>query len=69
MLAAIFEARAINQHSGGAVVAPWDLDRLPDEWREAFLALNGIQAAAREKQRVEGLFEAFRQKHPTYGKY
>lgn len=38
LLTAIFAAAALNRASGGAVVAPWDVRDLPDEWIEAGLA-------------------------------
>lgn len=38
-LSAILLARQVNELCGGAVVAPWDVNELPDEWLDA---LSGI---------------------------
>jgi len=35
-LAAILLARRINNLCGGAVVTPWDVYELPEEWLQAF---------------------------------
>jgi hypothetical protein len=32
-------ARRINSYLGGAVVAPWEISELPDDWLEA---INGL---------------------------
>ena len=36
ILGAILLARQINRLCSGAVVAPWDVYELPDEWLTAF---------------------------------
>lgn len=35
----IYVARTINDAVGGAVVAPWDIDDLPEDWLDAASAL------------------------------
>jgi len=32
----ILLAEKINRLSGGAVIAPWEVDDLPDDWLDAF---------------------------------
>jgi len=39
ILGAICQARNINTMSGGAVIAPWELGELPDDWLDAFEVL------------------------------
>jgi len=60
-LAAIFQAHQINQVLGGAVVGPWDLDGLPDEWLDVFRALTvdlpGMRAG---REKVNARLEAWR---------
>lgn len=62
-LAAIFQAKMINQVMGGAFVAPWDVDELPDEWLDVFRALAvdlpGLRAG---KAQVEERLEKWRKK-------
>ena len=36
MLGQIIMARVINEACGGAVVSPWDVYELPDEWLDTF---------------------------------
>ena len=31
-------ARAINQKCAGAVIAPWEIDQLDDDWIHAFMS-------------------------------
>jgi hypothetical protein len=38
-LAAIFIAQRINRQMGGAVVAPWELGQLTEDWTDAFWGL------------------------------
>lgn len=40
-LGAILLARKINDVCGGAVVAPWDVYELPDEWLDALERIGG----------------------------
>lgn len=47
-------ARALNQAAGGAVIAPWDVDDLPEEWQAVGPALQtGYHQAQAGIQRVE----------------
>jgi hypothetical protein len=60
-------ARQINSYLGGFVVAPWEVDDLDDEWKEAIDAmihkLPTIQAG---KAKVEAHLRRWRNKHPGY---
>lgn len=38
-LSSILMAQAINRIMGGALVTPWNLNDLPDDWLDAFSAL------------------------------
>lgn len=35
MLGDVFLAASINRAAGGAIVAPWEVRQIPDEWLEA----------------------------------
>ncbi len=39
-LAAVYLARMINQQLGGALVGPWDVEDLPEEWLDVFRGLS-----------------------------
>lgn len=38
LLGDVFTAAIINQAAGGAIVAPWQVREIPDEWIEASVA-------------------------------
>lgn len=63
-------ASEINQQCGGALIAPWEVGALPDEWINLFegLALD-LPEMRKAEQAVRQRFEKFRQDHPTYRKY
>lgn len=56
LLGAILLAQRINRVSGGAVIAPWEVDQLPETWLDAFVALTDdlpeIRAARAEAART-----------------
>lgn len=68
---AFFRAQHINQHSGGAVVAPWDLAEgySLDEWAEAALLLSDVPARQRRIKAQQDVFMKARKAHPNYSKY
>ncbi len=70
LIKAIWLARVINQQSGGAVIAPWEVQDVPDEWLDVF---KGLEQDLPEMQKVEqkkqSMFEAMRKNHPSYRKY
>lgn len=44
----MYVARALNNAAGGAVIAPWDVECLPEEWLDVVHALGRDYTAARE---------------------
>jgi len=69
-LARILRAQKINRLSGGALVAPWEVDELSDEWLDAYAALDRDLPARQEAQaKVAAAFARFRAAHPTYRKH
>lgn len=67
LIARIVTARRINQTVGGLLVAPWELDELPDEWLDAFMGMGSDLASFREgKAKVEDIFSKWRNAHKDY---
>jgi len=56
-------ARQINQILGGAVIAPWEIDQMPDEIIDAVLAVNGMREVSEGLGKVENIFAEWRSKH------
>ena len=71
MLVAFFEAQHINIHSGGAVIAPWDLleGYSVDEWADAAKQLSDVPNIRRKHKAEQAYFEKIRESHPNYKKY
>ena len=69
VLRSIFLSEQINRRNNGALVAPWEVDDLPDEYVFAYRALATAARSAQQRQRVEGMFQKWRRAHPTYRKY
>lgn len=65
----IMLAQQINRLSGGALVAPWELEQWPDEWLDAYQILWRGVPQTKYKNPLEHLFLAARRKHPSYRKY
>lgn len=69
----IFLAENINLRNGGALVQPWALDNVPEDYRIAYIEI--IRAAGSQREtaayaaRSEQFHAAFRRNHPTYRKY
>lgn len=68
MLAAFFEAQHVNLHSGGAVIAPWEL--LPgftlSDWVEAALQLSKVPNLRARIKAQNDFLERERRKHKDY---
>lgn len=47
-LRAVYIAQALNRAAGGAVIAPWDVECLPEEWLDVVTALGRDFTVARE---------------------
>ncbi len=68
-LARVALAQMVNRISGGAVIAPWDVDGLPEVWLDVFRALSeDMPSMAKAKGQVQKIKNAWLQRHPTYGK-
>lgn len=67
LLAAYLTARRINQAAGGAVVAPWELDDLPDEWIDAAFGLEDVQARQADRARIEAEVERIKREVLGHG--
>ena len=69
MITAVWLAGEINRRCG-ALVPPWEVNSLPDEWLELFegLAID-LPDLKKTADVVKSRFEAFRKQHPTYRKY
>ena len=55
MLGSVFMAANINKACGGAVIAPWNVAELPDEWIEACLAATVGREQWKELKRKGGI--------------
>ena len=63
-------ARLINQQSGGAVIAPWEVRDLGEDELEVFRALSMDLPERREfEKKKEQVFADVRKRHPSYRKY
>ena len=68
VVGSIWLAEAINKRHSGVLVKPWDLTEMPEDWREAYLALFAAERVKRvalgytnaKGERVEGLGGGFR---------
>lgn len=67
--AAYFRAQQINHAAGGAVVAPWEVHLLDEEWTEAARLL-AIELPKKKQFYAEGEKKAaeWRNSHPAYRK-
>lgn len=68
-LKAVELARIINLQSGGAVIAPWEVDQLDDEWIDVFKGMLELPDLRKNYQAFEKKLAEVRMKHPTYRKY
>jgi len=54
---------------GGALVGPWDVLEMPEEWAEALQTFVAeFPAMKNGMKQVEDVFAKWRAKHPTYRK-
>ncbi|PKN93020.1 MAG: hypothetical protein CVU44_11350 [Chloroflexi bacterium HGW-Chloroflexi-6] len=54
----ILLAQHINQASGGAVIAPWDVQELPDDWLDAFRLFG---TSLRDRMKVKQIIDKKKQ--------
>jgi hypothetical protein len=66
---AIELARLINLQCGGAVIAPWQVGQLDEEWMEVFKGLMDLPKLRANYQAFDRKLAEIRRKHPTYRKY
>lgn len=68
MIAAYFKAQHINKHSGGMVIAPWEIEPgYPlEEWVEAALKLSTVQSIRDRNEAQQRYMEKFRRGHKDY---
>jgi hypothetical protein len=68
-LRAVQLAKLINLQCGGAIIAPWEIDDLDEEWRDVFYGLAELPALRTNYQAFDRRLAEIRKKHPTYRKY
>lgn len=54
---------------GGAVIAPWEIDQLDEEWLDVFMGLTELPALRKQYQAFDKRLAEIRSQHPTYRKY
>jgi hypothetical protein len=60
----------VNQVHGGMAVRAWEIDEFTDEEIEAFRAvLLDLPKMKKAVLETERLFQAWRMRHPSYGKF
>ena len=66
---AVWLAQQINMISNGAVIAPWEIDHLPEEWIEIILGMStDLPEMKKARDNVQKYFEKHRKDHPNYRK-
>ncbi len=63
---AINIANVINQYSGGVVIAPWEVDHIPNNWIETFLAMTNLPSMKSVVDEQKAIVEKWKRDHPTY---
>jgi len=67
VLARALLARKINQACGGAVLRPWEVDELPDEWIEGLTALvTDLAQAESGAAQLRAYMDNWLASHPRY---
>jgi hypothetical protein len=63
----VLRARQINQAAGGTVIAPWEVDDLPDEWIDTIAGFSTQLPDFRATQRkIDDRLNEWRKRHPGY---
>lgn len=61
---AINIAKVINRYSGGAIIAPWEIDQLPDEYVATFIALaDELPTMKSVIDKHKSIMDVWRKKH------
>lgn len=64
LLSAYLIAQRINRASGGSVIAPWEVDNLPDEWLDAAeMLVDDVRQMAQGYRQVDNVLEKWRAEH------
>lgn len=51
------------------MIAPWQVDELPDEWLELMLSMaTELPQMQQAREKAKKYFEKYRKDHPTYRK-
>jgi hypothetical protein len=68
VLLAFFDAQHINHHSGGAVIAPWDLleGLTLFDWAEAAMMLSDVPKIRKRNEVQRKVFEKVRRQNKHY---
>lgn len=69
LIKAVELAKRINLQCGGAVIAPWDVDQLDEEWIDVFRGLARLPDLRANYQAFDRRLAEIRSRHPTYRKY
>lgn len=69
MLIAVSMAEYINRRNNGPLVAPWELEQLPDEWLDLYETLRRSEPAPKRRNPLEHVFAQHRADHPSFRKY
>jgi len=70
-MTAYFAAQHVKHHSGGAVIAPWDIEpgREMHEWVQAAVLLSQVPQMRNRRKETEAYLLKRRKAHPQYSKY
>ena len=71
LLAAFFLARMMNLQSGGAVIAPWEIEPgyEMEDWIDAVQMLEDVPKLQRDQRATDEFLKKRRKAHPYYSKY
>jgi hypothetical protein len=62
-------AKLINLQCGGAIITPWDVDQLDEEWIDVFKGLSKLPSMRENYQAFNKRLAQIRAQHPNYRKY
>lgn len=60
LLGAIYFSEYVNKRNSGILVAPWEVDDMPEEYKAAYLALQRADARKQSKRQHDAIFESAR---------
>ncbi len=68
-IVAVQLAKLINLQCGGAVITPWEIEQLEEEWLDVFEGLAELPNLRAQYQAFDQRLAEIRSQHPTYRKY